>query len=90
MGANMTNWIWQDYILAIGSFLLSIALIPSLISPNKPHWHTSLLTTVVLAAFCLVYATLEMDLALISGIIVTAMWLALFLQVIFKRPNGTK
>lgn len=86
----MTNWIWQDYILVIGNFLLSIALIPSLISPDKPHWHTSLLTTVVCMAFCLVYAALELDLALISGIIVTAMWLALFLQAIFKRPNGTE
>jgi len=51
--------IWQDLVLTIGGFALSIALLPSIKSKDKPSKYTSLFTGTILASFTVCYATLD-------------------------------
>lgn len=51
---------WQDYVIAIGQGLFTLALIPSLRGKDKPHILTSSMTASVLYAFAGVYITLHM------------------------------
>jgi hypothetical protein len=71
---------WQDAVLAAGSIVFAIALIPSLRSASKPHLNTSLITGAVLAAYVLTFATLGLWFAAATDALVSAMWFALAWQ----------
>jgi hypothetical protein len=49
---------WQDIVLATGSIIFSVALIPSILSKHKPALLTSCLTFSVLVAYIVTYASL--------------------------------
>mgnify|MGYP006379675603 CR=1 FL=1 len=71
---------WQDYVLAVGAFMLSIALIPTLRSKQKPALFTSVLTGGILCVFAVTYASLGLWLAVISQFIGAAAWFLLAWQ----------
>ena len=80
--------IWQDIVLMVGSFIFSIALIPTVRGKDKPALSTSLLTSGVLSVFVICFFTLGLYLAAISGILTTIMWVILALQAM--RLRGSK
>jgi len=79
--------IWQDALLMVGGFGFSLALLPSLLSTNKPAWSTSLLTGSILLTFSVCYLSLDLLLAFISTVITAILWLTLFVQKI-KRVGA--
>lgn len=84
---------WQDTILAIGSLIFSIALIPSLISRHKPALITSLSTGLVLLVFSATYVSLSLWYAAGSSGLNAMLWLALAAQkahqnrTVDQKPN---
>ena len=54
---------WQDVVLMIVGFFFLVALFPSLFSEAKPHWGSSLLTSLLLGISVVCYATLDLWLA---------------------------
>ncbi len=73
---------WQDYILAVGAFLFSLALIPTIRSKQKPALTTSVLTSAVLWVFAITYATLELWLATVAQILGAGLWGFLAVQTV--------
>lgn len=72
---------WQDYVLAVGAFLFTIALIPTLRGKNKPAFSTSVITSTVLWVFAGTYATLELWLATVAQVVGACAWGVLAWQV---------
>lgn len=71
---------WQDYVLAVGAFMFTIALIPTLRGKNKPAFSTSAMTASVLVIFTVTYATLELWLATVAQAIGACAWTVLAWQ----------
>jgi hypothetical protein len=78
---------WQDVILTIGSFLFSVALIPTIQGPVKPPLRTSLVTGLTLVVFAICYVTLGLYLAALSGALTAGAWLLLAWQRISLKGN---
>jgi len=79
---------WQDWVLMVGGFAFSIALVPSILSKySKPSKLTSLGTFCALFAFSICYLTLDLIMATISTSITAFCWLILFIQGV---KNGKK
>lgn len=57
---------WQDYIFTIGSFVFIIALIPSILSKDKPAIASSISTALVLTIFSFTYFSLSLWLTTIT------------------------
>ncbi len=49
---------WQDIVIAVGSWVFIVALIPTLFSKHKPQVITSMLTGGILAVYAVVYGTM--------------------------------
>ena len=61
---------WQDWVLMVGGFAFSIALVPSILSKDsKPSKLTSLGTFCALFAFSICYITLGLIMATISTVL---------------------
>lgn len=71
---------WQDIILAIGQWVLLIALLPSVFSNDKPAISTSILTGGVLMVFTFTFVTLSFITTAISSTIVAFVWFILAVQ----------
>lgn len=71
---------WQDLVFSIGNLVFAIALIPSLISKNKPAFTTSFIIGLVLIAFAVAYASMNMWLSLVMVTISAGLWLILAYQ----------
>lgn len=80
--------VWQDIIFTIGSFIFSIALIPTIRAKNKPPVITSLVTFAMLVAFVVCYLSLGFYVSAISGGLTAACWLILYIQKITEDNNG--
>jgi hypothetical protein len=70
----------QDIILAIGSFVIVLAVIPSVISDRKPALLTSLPTSVVLFVFAGVYFSLQLWFTSVMAAITAGLWMVLAIQ----------
>jgi hypothetical protein len=80
---------WQDFVLAAGSILFSVALIPSIASQNKPAWQSSLLTGTILAIFAIVYTTLHLWFSFASTLVTAGLWYVLLYQALkLSRMRG--
>lgn len=77
---------WQDYVFAGGSVIFTIALIPSVFSPNKPSVWTSFLTGIALLVMAITYLTLEFYFSAVAVFANCCLWATLFVQV-FSRKN---
>lgn len=71
---------WQDIVLACGSLIFTIALIPSVRSKHKPALATSTITFCVLVTFTVTYATLSLWFSAASTFINSIAWLVLAIQ----------
>lgn len=72
---------WQDYVLAIGMWVFSIALIPAIIAENdKPPKSTCLLTAITLSVFVVTLLTLKLILGGIAEGVLASLWWILFFQ----------
>ena len=71
---------WQDILLSVGGFVFFLALIPSIRSKNKPSKATCALTAFFLWLYCIVYISLGLWLALVSGILSATAWTILLFQ----------
>jgi len=70
----------------LGGFIFTLALIPSIKAKDKPALSTSLITGIVLAIFCIAYATMSLWLAFSAEILSTSAWFILAIQK-FKQPK---
>jgi uncharacterized membrane protein len=72
--------LWQDIILTGGSIVFIFALLPSVLSKDKPALATSLATGIVLIVFALVYFSLHLWMAGVTNSITSLLWFILALQ----------
>lgn len=72
--------IWQDILIMVGCFVLGFALLPSILSKEKPARSTCLMSFIILASFSVAFATLGLWLSLVAEVFVTVMWLVLLIQ----------
>lgn len=81
--------VWQDVVLTAGSIIFIIALVPSVLSKDKPALTTSLMTGSVLAVFAIVYATLSLWLATVTVASTSLTWFILAYQkYAMNKSNG--
>jgi len=71
---------WQDIVLSVGSWIFTIALIPSVLSKDKPALSSSVMTASVLTIYVVVYITLSLSMSAASTALVAAMWYTLAIQ----------
>lgn len=58
---------WQQIVLALGQIIFVIALIPSLISKDKPEIWTSIITGLVALSISITYFSMSITFAAISA-----------------------
>ena len=71
---------WQDAVLAFGSVILSVTLIPMIRHEHKPPLLTSGPSAFFLMSFAVCYVTLGLPLAAITTALSGTGWLVLFFQ----------
>jgi hypothetical protein len=71
---------WQDIVIAIGSLILAIGLIPSVLSKDKPSLWTSVITSLVLITFTIAYASLALWYATFTTALAALLWIVLAAQ----------
>lgn len=71
---------WQDLILTIGNVIFIIALVPSILSKDKPAILTSILSFLVLMSFAGVYVSLSLWASAVFIFITSILWLILAIQ----------
>jgi hypothetical protein len=78
---------WQDIVIAAGSLVFAVALIPSVLSKDKPALSTSVMTGTVLVVFSITYATLSLWYATITTSLAAGLWIALAVQKLKKHSK---
>ena len=78
----MRKFKWQDWVIMVGCFVLGFALLPSILSEFKPAFSTCLMSSVILAAFTVSFATLKLWLSTTAEAFVCIMWVILLVQAI--------
>jgi hypothetical protein len=71
---------WQEVVLTIGQVIFLIALVPSILSKDKPALQTSILTSTVAFSIAVVYVTLDIRFAAFSAALNGTLWLVLAVQ----------
>lgn len=71
---------WQDYVISAGQITFIIALLPSLLSDDKPHRTTCVLTGTVLAFFAFTFSTLSLWIGAITAGVCALCWYVLAAQ----------
>lgn len=77
--------IWQDWVLTLGSLVFFIALIPSILSKDKPDIKTSMPTALVMTAFTITYGSLGLWYGMSTSALTTIAWYILWFQKIRKN-----
>jgi hypothetical protein len=80
---------WQEIVLAAGQVAFILALIPSLVSRDKPEIWTSIITGVVALSISVTYFTLHLGLASISAFFNFVFWLVLAVQKLQQSRMAT-
>ena len=80
----------QDLILTVGSLVLMIALIPSILGEHKPALSTSASTGMVLVVFAGVYTSLRLWFAAIVTCLSGILWLVLAIQKFIQGNKKVK
>jgi hypothetical protein len=82
--------LWQDLVLTGGSTIFVIALIPSVMSKDKPASSTSLMTGSVLIVFAFVYLTLSLWFSAVTTAITGVLWFILASQKLIASKRVSK
>lgn len=77
---TMFDTSWQDIVLLFGNLVFFLALIPSILSANKPSKWTSLFTALALTAFSFTYYSLGLVYGTITVALSAIGWWVLFFQ----------
>lgn len=80
---------WQEVVLALGQILFLIALIPSMITDDKPEIYTSLMTGTVALSISITYLTLHIKLASVMAFLNFVAWSILAVQK-HRQPKHLK
>ena len=75
---------WQDAVLTVGNIIFFLALIPSIVSKDKPSKWTSLSTALALTAFSFTYFTLNLTYSTIAMAATSLAWWVLYFQKIHQ------
>ena len=75
---------WQDKVISACQFLFLVALIPSIISEEKPALWSCILTALLLTVIAFTQWTLHLYFSMVSGISIASGWWVLTYQQ-FKR-----
>ena len=81
---------WQDIVLSAGSLVFAVALMPSVLSKNKPAALTSALYGSVLLIFVFTYASLSLWYAAITTLLTAILWLILAIQKTLQKSQPTE
>lgn len=76
---------WEEAFLSFGAIVFAIALIPSMISSDKPDLLTSLTTGIVLLGFTAAYISLGLIFAAATVFVTACFWAVLAVQVIRRN-----
>ena len=71
---------WQEVVLAVGQIVFIIALLPSILSKDKPEIWTSIMTGAVALSISITYLTLHIKLAAIMAFLNFVAWSILAIQ----------
>lgn len=71
---------WQGIVLAVGQVVFIIALVPSIMTKDKPEIWTSILTGTVALSISITYMTLSLKAAAISAFFNFVAWGILAIQ----------
>lgn len=71
---------WQDIIFTTGSLIFAIALLPSILGPDKPAVSSSVMTGSVLYVFSATYFSLGLVFAAFSVLSTAILWTILAVQ----------
>ena len=71
---------WQQIILGLGQIVFVIALIPSLVSNQKPEIWTSIITGLVALSITITYFSMSLIFAAISASVNFIIWSILAIQ----------
>lgn len=71
---------WQEYVFFIGQMIFNIALIPYILSKDKPALTTSLITALVIFIYTFLYSTLSLWLTAIAVTTTGVLWTILAYQ----------
>lgn len=80
---------WQEVVLAVGQILFLVALIPSILTDDKPEIWTSLMTGAVALSISITYLTLHIKLASVMAFLNFVAWGILAVQK-FRQPKRLK
>lgn len=78
---------WQDFVFTAGNVIFIVALIPTILSKEKPPLSTSVPTAAVLIAFAVTYGSLHLWYALTSATVTALAWSIIALQRLLRRPS---
>ncbi len=81
--------VWQDVVYAVGQWVFIVALIPSILSKDKPALTSSLLTGLVLLVYAFTLASLNLWISTISTLATSVAWFVLALQK-YKLDNRVR
>ena len=81
------NTSWQDLVFTIGQLVFLVALIPALLSPDKPPAISSFLMGTVLLVFAIAFASLTLWFAAVTVALVGGLWYVLAGQKIRQRKH---
>ena len=71
---------WQETILTLGQIIFIVALVPSILSKDKPQIWTSIITGLVALSISITYLTLNIPFAAISAFLNFVAWGVLAIQ----------
>lgn len=80
---------WQDIVLTGGTIVFIIALLPSVLSKDKPAVSTSIMTGTVLIVFAYVYFTLSLWFSTLTTALTAALWFTLAVQKLRKSNSNS-
>lgn len=78
---------WQDIAISIGQLVLAAALVPSILSKDKPSLWTSITCGVVLALFAFTYLTIALWYAAVTTFISALLWILLAAQKLLQTKD---
>lgn len=80
---------WQSVVLALGQILFIVALLPSILTKDKPEIWTAIMTGTVALSISITYFTLHIELAAWMALLNFVAWGILAVQK-YRQPKPLK
>jgi hypothetical protein len=71
---------WQDIVITVGTLVFVVALIPALVSKDKPPVITSLISGITIIIYAVTFSTLGLWFSFAINMLSGSLWLILALQ----------